>query len=671
MSYTFFQNPDSVHLTSPSYMALPELDLQRIRRYIYHWKRYAGISWEFQREDGSSLATYNFIRKFVDKHIYWLIGKGVNFTVQEPLSEIIGDFIDIVWRENNGDQLKQDMALMGGVTGDVFVLVTDRPHQQSFDSVFKKHGIHIQLLASETVFPRFFGSLTQTPEWYEVRTPHYNEKGEVQLFIQEIYQDRIVEYTDGYREATERTFPNPLGEFPIVHVPNIKMGTEYFGISDVEDILGLNDSFNNKATDLEDIIYYNASPLLLLFGAKLAEGERSPKSIWSGLPPEAKAQLIEMDNGTLNSSLDYLDMLYSNMLRIGDIPAGSLGDTQPISNTSGVALHTQYLPLIERAARKYPNYAALFKHINYLVLKWGELKGHIERDLSKLNICQYCGGKILETRESVNTAEFVTELPNPQVLEADNSFNQMLQLGNVPVYRDRCFEVDKKTLQVEDPNNRKVKMLTDIGFGVKLADLDKQELSSGKVNSFWLPNTDMEPLTEEDDVTTTSEVLRNLDFPEEPDYYEVVFRRDFTEEELKGNDVPPKAQKPVRGVVRSFITPKNCHHAEPLNPYETDVDFISVLPRDEHLQATLWQQYQTAGWTTPEEARENIPTLADLESKPQTVFQKLQIPEAEDVAEVEGEEGKKSSPTSDSGEGQMSSGKDLERLMTKPGGTNQ
>jgi len=661
-SINFFDNLDDLESIQKSFMGLPEEDQARINRYMLHWKRYANIAWEFARDDGSSLASYNLVRKIADKHLYWLIGKGMQFGTHDSVKPVIGDFVNMIWNENSRDRTITDMCLTGGVTGDVFVLVTNTPHRQSFDSKFRRHGIHVQPLASETVFPRFDGSINREPSYVEVRTPFYDSDGEIRVFIQKMYPAYTREYIEGFEDLTVKVIPNPLGEIPIVHIPNLSVGNEYYGVADITDIVPLNEAYNEKATDIEDIIFYAASPLILLFGAKAGQLERGPKSIWSGLPETAKAQMLEMSSGTLDSSLAYLENLYKFTLRLGDIPAGSLGDTQPISNTSGVALHTQYLPLLERASRKAVTYEEGFKKLNYFILRWGEILGHI-RPLQDIRVCKHCGGRILEVEEKYSPAKLLTDLPNVRrVVDGTDTFKQAMTVGEQPIRRDKCFEIEPDTLDVADPLKIKVKILTDLGFAVRISDLERSALLTPDVKSYWYKGP-KEILTG-DDFQPPESVLRAMHIPEEPETATVVLRGPARLNE-DGDLV-----RPVEGIVESFIVPTSCPKAEDLNLYDTEVEFISVLPRDDHLQATLWQQYQNAGWITPEEAKAQIPQLAAIQNKPQQFYPKIPLEGESTGEESKDKDNGTKPPVDDKGQGQMSQGKDLERSMTRVDGTN-
>lgn len=64
-----------------------------------------------------------------------------------------------------------------------------------------------------------------------------------------------------------------------------------------------------------------------------------------------------------------MEMIKTSMHEAAGVPMGSLGQAQPISNTSGVALHMQHLPLMLKHQQKKVQYTKLFLQINELVLR--------------------------------------------------------------------------------------------------------------------------------------------------------------------------------------------------------------------------------------------------------------------------------------------------------------
>lgn len=162
--------------------------------------------------------------------------------------------------------------------------------------------------------------------------------------------------------------PNPLGTIPVVHIPNVRISGSPWGLSDIQDILPLQREYNEKLLEVSDIINYNVEPVTVVTGAKLATLERGTGKVWAF--PSEKARVDNLGGGesAIGPSLEYLDHIKQSMFEMIGVPLTALGQEQAISNTSGVALSIQYLPMMQRLHMKHMTYGEGFKKINHLVL---------------------------------------------------------------------------------------------------------------------------------------------------------------------------------------------------------------------------------------------------------------------------------------------------------------
>lgn len=161
---------------------------------------------------------------------------------------------------------------------------------------------------------------------------------------------------------------NPLGTIPVVHIRNVPVSGSPWGMSDISDLIPLNREFNEQATNISDIISYHAAPVTIITGAKASNLEKGPKKIWGGLPKDAA--VFNLENGVdLQWPLEYLNFLKRCMHEISGVPEQALGQMQPISNTSGVALAILYLPAVQQAKVKHTQYGMGLRRINELALR--------------------------------------------------------------------------------------------------------------------------------------------------------------------------------------------------------------------------------------------------------------------------------------------------------------
>ena len=182
----------------------------------------------------------------------------------------------------------------------------------------------------------------------------------------EILTDDIIE--EYVNDELIDSRPNPLGIIPVVHIPNIPVSGSPWGLSDAQDIITINRSYNEIATDVADIINYHAAPVTVIVGAKSSNLEKGAKKVWGGLPKDAQVFNLEGGSAGLNGAMTYLETLKRSMHEMMGVPETALGQVQPISNTSGVALSIQYQPLMNRWSQKISQYGSGLERINELVI---------------------------------------------------------------------------------------------------------------------------------------------------------------------------------------------------------------------------------------------------------------------------------------------------------------
>ena len=83
---------------------------------------------------------------------------------------------------------------------------------------------------------------------------------------------------------------------------------------------------------------------------------------------DAKVFNLE-SRGEMAGALEYIQFLKRTMHEITGVPENALGQTQPISNTSGVALAIQYQPIMNRYHMKRIHFTKGLKKINELIIR--------------------------------------------------------------------------------------------------------------------------------------------------------------------------------------------------------------------------------------------------------------------------------------------------------------
>jgi len=645
------------------FLNLEQAELLRIQRYNEGWRFYFGKHWLFKREDGEPLVTFNYFRKIIDKAVEFLVSKGFVNRVPESLEQVTKPFLDEVWDYNQREQIVWDVATTGGVTGDVFALITfeePSPMQRRVNP-YSQGQIRVNLLGSEQVYPTWDPLNTNVLIAARIETVYYAERGTRQLdredrvnhegrqlytkrFTQIITRESIVEQFHGDQPVVK---PNILGEIPLVHIKNMSLPKEYYGLPDGMDIIDVQRELNEKSTDISDTINYHSAPVTVVYGAKAKQLNRGPRQIWSGLPKEARVETLKLD-GDLMAARSYVDFVKKILHELSDTPEGALGAMQPISNTSGVALHIQYQPLIGKTKRKKAQYEPGFEQMNYFILRIGMVKGLINLPF---DLCKHCGGRIIETEEP---GKF-TRVWNPVEQKYDR----------VPLRKKRCFHIDKQTLDFTDPYEMRVKYWRQYGFGSELREMEFGKVVNEIANqqrSFWDYSVVQEQMMEKwraqqaQAIQTAHTVTAENNTPPAPEPIPEGMTPAPEQPHTPPTapalipqvtapppkiEPPPMLQimpmpvgeievpeEPVRITVAQqwlhpdtgalleveeremFLVPTDCKRPSYLNPFDNTVEFLDVLPKDEALQSQLYLGYQQAGWVDEEWCQEHIPEIA-------------------------------------------------------------
>jgi hypothetical protein len=343
----------------------------RLNRYSLNWAMYLGHHWSYRRETGESQMVYNYYRAFTDYIINFTFSRGVQFRSPAATEAIIPDILKRVWEiDNDKNGVLWEMGQQGGVSGDCFVKVA---YEEGFeDSVghYTPGKVRILPLNASFCFPEFHphdrSRLIRFKLKYRFWGTSVEGTRQVYTYTEILTDDRIEEYIN---DELIDSRPNPIGVVPVIHIPNVRVSGSPWGLSDCHDVITLNRNYNEVATDIADIINYHAAPVTVITGAKASSLEKGPKKVWGGLPKEAQVFNLEGGGQGLMGAMEYLKVVKTAMHEMVGVPETALGQVQPISNTSGVALSIQYQPLMNRYQQKLVQYGEGLRRINELVLK--------------------------------------------------------------------------------------------------------------------------------------------------------------------------------------------------------------------------------------------------------------------------------------------------------------
>lgn len=373
-----------------------ELDQRRFRAYKYFMDFYRGRHWEEAGEfnpayGNKSFAheefnrrTWNIAQNIVDKLIAFLVKEPWTIKLPAELEpdnlrdEIepnpIHDLLESVWQANDRATFSYRMAYMGCVTGDCFIKLT-------YDEDFYAEGageLIMSVLDSRTVQPFFDDMEKDKLIGVRIQYPvkEVQEDGSTRVVMyQELHTEGSIVYALDYE--VQQVVPNPLGELMVVHIKNEPLPFERYGRSDLYNLIMANKEYNEKRSDISEILAYHAAPVTVIKGARVQNLEKGARKVWGGIPKDGDVYNLNLD-ADLSSSLQYLEDLKTHLHETGCVPPETLSNLQAVSNTSGSAMHLQYQPILDRIARKRPEYTRGLVRLNRLILRFYEACGVVE-----------------------------------------------------------------------------------------------------------------------------------------------------------------------------------------------------------------------------------------------------------------------------------------------------
>ncbi len=342
----------------------------RLNRYSAAWAWYLGHHWAYRREFGESQFYLNYVRTMSDYITNFCFGKGLQFRTPEQNNAIIPHLLNKVWEQhNNKEHTLWEMGQLASVTGDCFVKIAyEEPYVDPI-GIPIAGKIRVLPLNPAHCFPEYHPHDRSRLLRFKLKYRFWGTASEgtrqVYTFTEIITDDTVEQYIN---DELVDSYPNAIGHIPVVHIPNTTISSSPWGQSDIWDIIPLNRELNEKMAEVSDIINYHAAPVTIITGAKASQLERGPKKVWAGLPKDSNVFNLE-SRGEMAGALEYIQHIKRTMHEVTGVPETALGQTQPISNTSGVALAIQYQPMMNRYTMKKVHFSRGLERINEVIIR--------------------------------------------------------------------------------------------------------------------------------------------------------------------------------------------------------------------------------------------------------------------------------------------------------------
>lgn len=348
----------------------------------------------------------------VNAMVDFLFGKGVSFISNAPdesKRKEIETIIKCVFAANGGVGFFQDMAVLGSVYG--FVDCVVRPSEEVLHKMQRESvGTNSNLISTSSsssidsilnLASTIGLDLIEAPRALPVLDEDNYRK--INFYIQHFYQQKnsvesensfLSRILGGSKSGAGRTRCNvteiigydtwqryengdlvaeginPLGVIPVVHIQNVAQPYYYEGLSDVEQLVGLQDELNTRLSDRASRITFQAFKMYLAKGIEGgADKTISPGRMWYTDNLDASVEQFGGDSATPSEDMHIMEIreAMDKVSGVTPVVAGVLKNK--VGNlTSGVALKMTFMGMLAKTTRKQYTYGQGLKQIVRLVL---------------------------------------------------------------------------------------------------------------------------------------------------------------------------------------------------------------------------------------------------------------------------------------------------------------
>ena len=440
-----------------------DLITSRNERYRKAHRYYKGEHYLQQYKDGSLKTITNFCEAIVDKAVDWFVAKG--WSIKSPQgNDAVAEAVDEVWETNSKGTISQAACKYAAITGDAYFYVTVKTVGSDGISLPKdKWKIVIEVLNPEYCIPFWNSSDPSVLDSILVQYPQLGRDAQgAEYQLVSIYITRTT-FEVWYDERSQGEKPNPFEAVNVVHVPNFILPDSFYGKSDIENIIPLNDEYNTVFQSIREIIKYHAEPTTLIFGAKASALEKGANRVWSNLPENSRVENLELKSD-LSATYEYLKHIQETISKLSSTPEVAFDSKNfSLTNTSGLAMQMMFQPLIEKTVRRQLTFSKGFCEVNRLVLV--AMKKVLGLDIEDLADDR---NKLFETY-----IQYTSQLPRDEQAELDAA----LKKKEMGIWSQA--ELIRRIAGVEDYNKLVLELLADSRLDLALK-YENQRAVSGE-----------------------------------------------------------------------------------------------------------------------------------------------------------------------------------------------
>lgn len=390
-------------------------DVARLNRYREYLDFYSGEQWAGtgRRRSGETRLVFNYARVLLRKAVSYLMPGPVMFdvlpddeTIPEATIRRAERALRRVYDAHDQHTVDVQSALDAAVLGDGAFKVTWNLRRQSpLVAPIDPANLWAWWEPDNPgevyrVVQRYSVSAEEAERLFDVAAGSEPNSGQRRVTVVEDWTAEHYRIELDGQVAIDAA--NPYGWIPYVVYPNIARPHEFWGASDLEDLIDVCRELNSRMTTISRILQVSGYPITVLENVSGSEGVRpEPGAIWE-LPEDSKAYLLDMLGGAVTLHIDYVNLLYRQLHDLSETPRTAFGDSG--RSLSGVALEVEIQPLVQKVMRKRRVWDAVYRRRNALVLDLLERFGGLP--LGGLRATRAIWGEVLPSdREGIVRAE--------------------------------------------------------------------------------------------------------------------------------------------------------------------------------------------------------------------------------------------------------------------------
>lgn len=328
--------------------------------------------------------TVNLASLIVDRTVSMLFGGGIEFKNDD---QTVKDYLDDIWAANKKDILLHDFGQNGAIYGTLYAKIL--PNDRMTDDNKETFGI-VALSSINMIVGVNPQDVREV--FYYVNRWNVNESGKTIAYREITKKNKSADGTATWSVITQvqgRAMSSkweqidnvdwPYDFPPVVHTKNLPNAGSQYGRSDIEDVLGLQDDYNQAFSNVNKILWFHGHPHLWTNGKVGSLVDWSTEKILElkgdGITKDPSLQSMELQ-GDLAASREFINDLRRDLMDVSRTT-----DVETIKDKAGTltnfGLRVLFKDELAKTKTKQLLYGEFITEINRRLLLLGNVAGKV------------------------------------------------------------------------------------------------------------------------------------------------------------------------------------------------------------------------------------------------------------------------------------------------------